>query len=111
MSMHKAIVATGGIGVTPNRPGKCEEGMASGSCAPSEPSLSPPGIYSPESPLSSCSLNSTVWGPGWGEGVMQSGKGRTPLGLPPEKAHMTEGKAGAGGKEGTRQAGAEDADR
>lgn len=42
---------------------------------------------------------------------MQSGKGRTPLGLPPEKTHMTEGKARAGGKEGTRQAGAEDADR
>lgn len=42
---------------------------------------------------------------------MQSGKGRTPLSLPPEKTHMTEGKAGAGGKEGTRQVGAEDADR
>lgn len=31
---------------------------------------------------------------------MQSGKGRrTPLGLPPEKTHVTEGKAGAGAGE------------
>lgn len=62
MSMHKAIMVSRGISVTPNGPGRCEEGMAgssSGPSAPSEPSLSPPGVYSPESPLSSCSRSRT----------------------------------------------------
>lgn len=62
MSMHKAIMVSRGISVTPNGPGRCEEGMAgssSGPSAPSEPSLSSPGVYSPESPLSSCSRSRT----------------------------------------------------
>lgn len=54
MSMHKAIMAARGTGMTPpDRQGRCEEGVLGGSSAPSEPSLSPPGVYSPESPLSS----------------------------------------------------------
>lgn len=81
-STHKAIVATGGIGMTPSRPGRWEEGMASGSCAPSEPSLSPPGIYSPESPLSSCSLNSTVGGWGGGRGSCKVAREELPSAFP-----------------------------
>lgn len=66
MSMHNTTVATRDTSVTP-----CPTGLAGvrrewlgGSRAPSEPSLSSPGIYSPEAPLSSCSLSSTVWGSG-----------------------------------------------
>lgn len=60
--MHKAIVASRGTNVTLSGPGRYEEGMAGSSSdpgGPSEPSWSPPGVYSPEFPLSSCSLNST----------------------------------------------------
>lgn len=38
MSMHKAIVASRSTSVTPNGPGRCEEGMAGSSGGPSTPS-------------------------------------------------------------------------
>lgn len=65
---------------------------------PLSPRSHAPGFYYPESPLSSCSLSSTVWVLGGERGVVQSGKGRTPLGLPPEKTHVAEGGAGPGAR-------------
>lgn len=84
---------------TPNRPGRCEEGVAGGAALPRNP-LRHPCIRQPASPLSSCSLSGTVWGSGGERGSCRVAReGRTPLGLPPEKAHVTEGKAGAGARE------------
>lgn len=56
------MVPSKGAFVASAGPDGCEDGLAGGGSsprAPSEPSLSPPAVYSPESPLSSCSLSST----------------------------------------------------
>lgn len=64
--------------------------------APSEPSWSPPGVCSLESPLSSCSLSSTVWGWGGERGRAKwQGKKDSPRPAP-QRTHEAEGKAEAG---------------